>query len=144
MVDRMELSQVMLFMFNASSLPLDPSIESFLKSSGAISLDLGIFANISSDTMPAILSELIERGKTTAKLIETLKAENARLQSLQQFQGDHKLKQSYEKLQKDFQQLRAQSADALTSLKVLEDENDELMAELEKARSQCKNVSVAK
>ncbi|HEX2014841.1 MAG TPA: hypothetical protein VLA68_06410 [Nitrososphaera sp.] len=54
------------------------------------------------------------------------------------------LKQAYEKLQKEFQVLRAQNADALTSLKVLEEENEELMQELEDLRNQVKNAAAPK
>lgn len=198
------MSQVKLFTFNANSFPLDSSVESYLKSKGALSLDFGTFAYVNSEMMPAILSELIERGKTeapsnsdlvaqlkvevgrysaerqkiiednirlasqiksysteiaalkeqatgAAKLIETLKAENARLQytiknapaspSTQPAPADDKLRQSYEKLVKDYQALRGQSAEALTSLKVLEDENEELMLELEKMRNQLNAAS---
>jgi chromosome segregation ATPase len=201
-----ELSQVKLFTFNASSFPLDPSVEGFLKSKGAISLDFGATAYIKSETMSAILSELFERNNSAAssnadlaaqlkadtgmygaerqkiiednaklasqvqsysievaalkeqaagatRLIERLKAENTRLQTAhkntpaptsQTIQGDDKLKQSYEKLVKEFQDLRAQTADALTSLKVLEDENEELTQELERMKSQSKNAAAPK
>jgi hypothetical protein len=54
---------------------------------------------------------------------------------------DDKFRQSYEKLVKDFQALRAQNAEALTSIKVLEDENDELMGELEKAKSESRTAT---
>jgi chromosome segregation ATPase len=193
-----------LFTFNASSFPLDSSVESYLKSKGALSLDFGTFAYVNSEMMPTILSELIERGKAeassdtdlvaklkaevgrysaerqkiiedntrlasqiksyaaevaalkeqtagTTRLVETLKSENARLHSAMQNTpavpstqlslADDKLKQSYEKLVKDYQALRAQCAEALTSLKVLEDENDELMLELEKMRNQINAAS---
>jgi chromosome segregation ATPase len=198
-----ELSQAKLFTFNASSFPLNPSVEAFLKSKGALSLDFGATAYIKSEAMPAILSELFERSNTVssnadlvaqlkaeagsygaerqkimennaklasqvqsystevaalkeqaagiARLIETLKAENARLQTAhkntpapQPAQGDDKLKQSYEKLVKEFQDLRAQTAEALTSLKVLEDENEELTQELERMKSQAKNAAAPK
>jgi chromosome segregation ATPase len=200
------LSQAKLFTFNASSFSLDQSVEGFLKSKGAISLDFGATAYINSEAMPAVLSELVERSRTEAssnanmiaqlqaevgryaaerqklvednaklasqfrsyssevaalkeqaenavELIETLKAENARLQTAQKnapakvppaAQGDDKLKQLYEKLQKEFQALRAQNAEALASLKVLEDENDELTQELELLRSQSKNAAAPK
>jgi chromosome segregation ATPase len=58
-----------------------------------------------------------------------LKAENAQL------------KQSHEKLQKEFQTLRVQNAEALTSLKILEDENEELSQELDRLRNQLKNAT---
>lgn len=201
------MSQIKLFTFNASSFSLDPSIESFLKSKGALSLDFGTTAYINSGAMPAVLSELVERSKTdapssadlvtqlkaevgrygaerqsvledkarlesqirshsadaaslkeqaagAARMIETLKAENARLQATlkntpaapaaQTVQGDDKLEQSYEKLQKEFQALRAQSAEELTSLKVLEDENEELTQELDQLRNRLKNAAVPK
>lgn len=194
-----------LFTFNASSFPLDPTVEGFLKSKGAISLDFGVTAYINSDAMPVVLSELVERksdvnsnaelvaqlraevgrygaerqkimedntqlasqiksyssevaslkeqATSTAKLIETLKAENARLhaavknapaQLSQPVQGDDKIKQSYEKLQKEFHALRAQCAEALASLKVLEEENEGLMQELELLKSQSKNATAPK
>lgn len=199
------MSQAKLFTFNASSFTLDPSVESFLKVRGAISLDFGTTAYINSEAMPAVLSELVERGKTdassnadlvaqlkaevgrygaerqkmmednarlasqirshsveaaalkdqaagAARLVEVLKAENARLQAAlknapatKTVQGDDdKLKQSYEKLQKEFQELRAQSAESLASLKVLEDENEELMHELDQLRNQSKNAAAPK
>lgn len=198
------MSQVKLFTFNASSFPLDPPVEIFLKSKGAISLDFGTFAYVNSEAMPAVLLELVEKGirdtpsdadlvatlkaeagrysaerknimedsvrlaslnesysaelvalkdeaAAAAGLIETLKAENARLQSAlknasapKQVLGDDKIKESYEKLQKDFQALMAQSAEALSSLKVLEGENDELMKHLEHLQNQSKNAPAAK
>jgi chromosome segregation ATPase len=202
----MELAQVKLFTFNASSFPLDQSVEGFLKSKGAISLDFGATAYINSEEMPAVLSELVERNKIDApsnadlvaqlkaetgrygaerqkvmedntrlvsevrsysaevaalkeqaagasRLIGMLKDENARLQAAlkntqaptpQPVQGDDKLKQSYDKLQNEFQALRAQSAEALASLKVLEDENEELTQELEMLKNQSKNVAAPK
>jgi chromosome segregation ATPase len=190
------LSQAKLFTFNVSSFPLDPSVEEFLKSKEAISLDFGTTAYINSEAMPSILSELVERSKTNttsdadvvaqlraevgrhsaekqkvteenaklalqvatlkeqaagaAGLIETLKVENARLQAaLKNMPGsqsvqDDRLKQSYEKLQKEFQALRSQSAEALASLKVLEDENEELAQELERLKNQSKNTAAPK
>jgi chromosome segregation ATPase len=96
---------------------------------------------------------LKEQAENAARLIETVKAENARLQAALKnttakatpaAQGDDKLKQSYEKLQKEFQALRAQTAEALASLKVLEDENDELTQELELLKSQSRNAAAPK
>ena len=190
------------FTFNASSFALDPAVENLLKSKGAIAIDFGMMEYVSSEAMPAILSELLERSKLdapsdadfvaqlkaeigrigaekqkmmednvrlaselrshstevaalkeeaerTAKVIESLKAENMRLQlalkTVQQAtpaakqaaeQSDKKLRQSYEKLQKEFQQLRSQSAEVITSLKVLQDENEELRQELERLKNQ--------
>lgn len=206
-----KLSQVKLFTFNASSFSLDPSIEGYLKSKGALSLDFGRFAYINSEMMPAILSELIESNKDdtpsnlelvaqlkaevgrysaekqkmledaakletqvqsysaqvsmlqaqaaeAAKTVEALKTENARLQTMVKSAplpttqstlqpspatSDDKLKQSYEKLVKDYQLLRSQNAEAITSLKVLEEENEELMQELERMR-QMLNATSAK
>lgn len=200
----MELSQVKLFTFNASSFILGPSVEGFLKSKGAISLDFGTTAYINSEAMSAVLSELVERSNIdvssntdlvaqlkaevgrygverqkimedntrlafqvqsysvevaalkeqaigATRLIGTLKSENARLQAahknvpaLQSIQGDDKLKQSYEKLQKELQELRAQSAEALASLKVLEVENEELTQELDRMKNQSKNAAAPK
>lgn len=99
----------------------------------------------------AEVAALKEQTAGTTRLVETLKSENARLHSAMQNTpavpstqlslADDKLKQSYEKLVKDYQALRAQCAEALTSLKVLEDENDELMLELEKMRNQINAAS---
>lgn len=199
------MSQAKLFTFSASSFHLDPSVESFLKSKGTITLDFGRAAYINSEMMSVVLSELVERCNTEGpsvrdlvtqlktevgaysverqKLleennrlasqvksystefaalkeqvagatltIELLSTENARLQStLKSAPGtpptatsDQKMRQSYEKLQKDFQALRAQNAEALTSLKVLEDENEELMLQLEKLKHESINPVVPK
>lgn len=46
------------------------------------------------------------------------------------------LRQSHEKLQKEFEKLRGQSIEAITSLKVLEEENEELQRELDGLKSQ--------
>ena len=202
----MKLSQVKLFTFNASSFPLDPSVEGFLKSKGAVTLDFGTLAYVNSETMPAILLELVEKAQTDVssnvdlvaqlkaevgrysaerqkiieentrlglqaksysaevaalreqaaaaiKTVEALKAENARLQLAAknvpvapstQPAMDDKMRQSYERLQRDLQALRAQNADALASLKVLEVENDDLMRELEKAKSESRNAAAPK
>jgi phage shock protein A len=59
-------------------------------------------------------------------------------------QSDDALKQAYEKLQREFQALRSQNAEALASLKVLEDENEELAQELERLKSQSKNAAAPK
>lgn len=188
-----------LFSFNASSFALDPSVESLLKSKGAITLDFGTSAYINSDAMPAILSELAsaaslqssnnnanealvaqlkvelarfgaERQKlmdestrlasqlrthanevgalkaqvsASAKTIEALKAENIKLQTAPKSAPSDAAKQALEKLRQEFQALKAQNAEAITSLKVLEDENDELREEVEMLRSQVKNAPPA-
>lgn len=196
-----------LFSFNASSFALDASVESLLKSKGAIALDFGTSAYINSDAMPAILSELasasssslqssnanealvaqlkVEIGRfgaerqklmdentrlasqlrthasevatlkaqasATARTVEALKAENTKLQAAsksapapQTATSSDAVKQAYERLQKEFQSLKAQNAEAITSLKVLEDENDELHEEVEMLRSQAKNATAPK
>ncbi|HVX02609.1 MAG TPA: hypothetical protein VHA09_05605 [Nitrososphaera sp.] len=86
--------------------------------------------------------------------IETLKAEIARLKislknappvpQVAAVPADASIKQAYEKLQKELQSLRAQNAETITSLKVLEDENDDLHEEVEMLRSQVKNAPVPK
>ncbi|HZT34570.1 MAG TPA: hypothetical protein VFA15_01520, partial [Nitrososphaera sp.] len=74
-----------LFSFNASSFALDPSVESLLKSKGAITLDFGTSAYINSDAMPAILSELASAASLQSSnnnaneaLVAQLKVELAR------------------------------------------------------------------
>jgi regulator of replication initiation timing len=98
----------------------------------------------------AELFALKDEVAAAAGLFETLKTENERLhcalrnaQASKQIQGVDKIKESYEKLQKDFQALRAQSAETLSSLKVLESENDELMKHLEHLHNHSKNVPAA-
>ncbi len=50
--------------------------------------------------------------------------------------GSDALRQSYEKLRTEFQTLMSQSIESITSLKVLEEENEELRQELENLRAQ--------
>jgi hypothetical protein len=82
----------------------------------------------------------------SSKSLSDLRAENMRLVTLGHTQdqkpSDHSENrvqhESYEKLQWAFQTLRSQNIEAITSLKVLEDENDHLHKELESLRSQVK------
>lgn len=97
------------------------------------------------------VATLREQAATSARTIETLKAENPRLAALpknlphaQVPAVDDKMRLSYEKLAKEFQELRARNAEAITSLKVLEDENEELRDEMEALRAQAKNAPAAK
>ncbi len=80
-----------------------------------------------------------------AKAIEALRAENASLQVAQKSAPvqDDGLRQSYDKLLREFQSLKAQSIEAITSLKVLEDENEDLRSEIDALRNQ-KNVPAQK
>lgn len=95
---------------------------------------------------------LKEQTAASAKVEEALRAENARLKAASAPSGpapsqastDPLLKQSYERLVKEFQQLRSQSIEAITSLKVLEDENTNLQEEIEILRAQAKNASAPK
>ncbi|HEY8140369.1 MAG TPA: hypothetical protein VIE86_04735 [Nitrososphaera sp.] len=191
------------FTFNASSFTLDPSLESFLRSKNAISMDFGTAVYLDSELMPKILAELVDRSSVDTvpspnesdlsaksnlqaveleaqrdkiseenrvlaaqgqaqlaeitalkeqasyalKTVETLEAENIRLQHAVSNASSHVpksaadneiLRQSCEKLQRELQQVRGQSIEAITSLKVLEDENEELRRELENLRGQQK------
>ena len=89
------------------------------------------------------LEKLLE---DSGKTVESLRAENLRLTSLSRNQeqkpltndGNKTIQESYEKLQLAFQKLRAENIDAITSLKVLEDENDDLRKELESIRTQAR------
>jgi chromosome segregation ATPase len=71
-----------MFTFNASSFSLDPAVENFLKSKGAIAIDFGMMEYLNSEVMPAILSELVERSKLDAPsdtdLVAQLKEEIGR------------------------------------------------------------------
>ncbi len=97
----------------------------------------------------AEIAALKEQASFALETVETLEAENIRLQHAVSNASNHVpkvaadneiLRQSYEKLQRELQQVRGQSIEAITSLKVLEDENEELRRELENLRGQQKSV----
>jgi regulator of replication initiation timing len=100
----------------------------------------------------AEISVLKEQVAGSSRAIDALRAENSRLAATKSILAtqqhattqDDKLRQSYEKLVKEFQDLRSQSIEAITSVKVLEEENDALREELEALRAQAKNVPPAK
>lgn len=218
----MQTSGKKLYAFNASSFSLDAATAEFLESRGAVSLDLGSYAYINSDAMPAILAELVARAAADGrdrqqqdalvaqlrselakqaeerqrligdnsrlalqtkslspevlalkdqlsaanKTIESLRSENSRLQQAatttkavaaaakaslphpaapQAAQSapaaDPALRQSYDRLLKEFHQLRSQSIEAIASLKVLEEENAVLQDEVEALRAHAKNAA---
>jgi chromosome segregation ATPase len=177
------------FTFSADSFPLSYDVESFLKSRRVIYLDFGSSAYIRSDSIPAIMSELLlansadlkkrddaiapkaelekvsqEKAALGLKLnlmeaevtslrkqmsiiardLEATRAENLLLisqknasASIRPSEGsDRGLRESHERLLKEFQNLRGQSIEALASLKVLEEENEELREELDRLRPQ--------
>jgi chromosome segregation ATPase len=78
------------------------------------------------------------------RAIEGLKAENLRLSALVKSndlggalnEETGTTRAVYEKLQSAFQDLRSQHIEAIASLKVLEEENDELRKEIESLRNQ--------
>jgi chromosome segregation ATPase len=95
------------------------------------------------------IASLKEQASSALGTVETLEAENIRLQhalsnaSNQVPKGaadNETLRQSFKKLQMELQQVRSQSIEAITSLKVLEDENEELRRELENLRGKQKTV----
>lgn len=214
----METSGKKLYAFNASSFSLDAATAEFLESRGAVSLDLGSYAYINSDAMPAMLAELAAKAaaatdskeqqqqqealvaqlrselakqaeerqrligdssrlaiqakslssealalkdqlSAAGKTIEALRSENSRLQQAaiaaaaakaappaapaaqSSPAADPALRQSYDRLLREFQQLRSQSIEAITSLKVLEEENAALQEEVEALRAQAKNAA---
>lgn len=73
------MSQAKLFTFSASAFHLDPSVEGFLRSKSAISVESRVTVYINSEAMPIILPELIERNRidtsSNANLVAQLKAE---------------------------------------------------------------------
>lgn len=96
----------------------------------------------------AELSSLKEQMAVTVKTIESFRAENLRLQKAVQTPlqvspaaSDIALMHAHEKLLKELQTLRSQSAEAIASLKVLEDENEEIREELEMLRDQAKKAA---
>lgn len=95
------------------------------------------------------VTALKEQASSALRTVETLEAENIRLQhtvrnssnQVPKGSSDNEiLRQSCEKLQKELQQVRGQSIEAITSAKVLEDENEDLRKELENLRGQQKTV----
>lgn len=186
-----------LFTFSASSVTLDESIESFLRSRGTILIDFGNSAYIDSEMMPRILSELLIQSNHNALSLEAVASLEAKIKQLQEdrdnivnenielrsqverqsteiatlktfaipardakttpadnanfppqaenksqvFQRtDPDEKQNVEKLQLEVQKLRSQNIEAITSLKVLEDENDELRRELDGLKKRPKEM----
>jgi regulator of replication initiation timing len=236
-----EMCDLKLFTFNASSFTLGSEIEEFLRSKSAIILDFGGSAYINSDTMPAILSELIAKSTqnssnalqdttptttSTASTIaitqlkseldaveadrqklkgeninlglqvqsylnqiaalrdqlsksenqaQLLKAENTKLQasisngaallqakpslsasspptpqlslsssSTASLPSIDALRQANEKMQKELQLLKAHNAELITTLKVMEEENEQLQTEVEKYQNQLKSTPIPK
>ena len=98
------------------------------------------------------LAVIKEQALISAMTIEKLKLDNVRLQAelrtvlatpnepLKTPSVDAPIRQSYEKLKAEFQSLRCQSIDAITSLKVIEDENDELRREIDQLKNSLKSV----
>lgn len=81
------------------------------------------------DSSAAEITRLTQQLAVAQKTIETLKS------SPQPADFDSRMKQAYEKLQKEFNALRTSSIEAITSLKVLEEENDQLHDELDKLKA---------
>ena len=104
----------------------------------------GLFVKL--ETKEREVVSLEKQLEDSGKTVESLRVENLRLTSLSRNQeqkplandGNKTIQESYEKLQLAFQKLRAENIDAITSLKVLEDENDDLRKELESIRTQAK------
>jgi chromosome segregation ATPase len=95
------------------------------------------------------VTALKKQASSALRTVETLEAENIRLQQavrnasnqVPKGSSDNEiLRQSCEKLQKELQQVRGQSIEAITSLKILEDENEDLRKEMENLRGQQKTV----
>lgn len=93
----------------------------------------------------AQVASLKEQLAGANKAIESLKAENARLQVSQKSAPAPTIDRTqYYKLVRELQQLKAQHAEAITSLKVLEDENEELRTELDTLNGQVKPAPAPK
>lgn len=79
------------------------------------------------------------------RTIESLKAESARIQVAQKSVPQPAFDRAqYDRIVREFQQLKAQSVEAITSLKVLEDENEELREELDALKGQAKTAPAPK
>jgi chromosome segregation ATPase len=93
----------------------------------------------------AEVASLKEQLAGANRTIESLKAESARLQVAQKSAPAPAIDRAqYDKLVRELQQLKAQNAEAITSLKVLEDENEELREELDSLKGQAKPAPAPK
>lgn len=91
------------------------------------------------------VASLKEQLAAANKTIESLKAESARIQVAQQSAPAPAIDRAqYDKIVRELQQLKAQNAEAITSLKVLEDENEELREELDALKGQAKAAPAPK
>lgn len=90
-------------------------------------------------------ASLKEKLSSANKSIESLKAESTQLQVAQKSTTQPAFDRAqYDRIIREFQQLKAQSAEAITSLKVLEDENEELREELDALKGQAKTAPAPK
>lgn len=123
----------------ASSFHLDPSVEIFLKSKRAISLDFGTFAYVNSEVMPTVLSELVERGKTDAHsnayVVAQLKAEVVRYSAERQkiMEDSMRLASQVKSYSVEIAALKDQAADAVKIIGALKTESACLQAALKHA-----------
>ncbi|NWG37220.1 hypothetical protein [Nitrososphaera sp.] len=93
----------------------------------------------------AEVASLKEQLAGANRTIESLKAESARLQVAQKSAPAPAIDRAqYDKVVRELQQLKAQNAEAITSLKVLEDENEELREELDSLKGQTKPAPAPK
>ena len=93
----------------------------------------------------AEVASLKEQLAGANRTIESLKAESARLQVAQKSAPAPAIDRvQYDKVVRELQQLKAQNAEAITSLKVLEDENEELREELDSLKGQAKTAPAPK
>jgi chromosome segregation ATPase len=98
---------------------------------------------------PALKEQIASLSRT----VDALRAENSRLATASKIvpatqqpatMQDDKFRQSYEKLVREFQDLRSQNIEAITSVKVLEEENEDLREEIDALRAHAKNAPPAK
>jgi predicted nucleic acid-binding Zn-ribbon protein len=93
----------------------------------------------------AEVASLKEQLAGANRTIESLKSESARLQVAQKSAPAPAIDRGqYYKVVRELQQLKAQNAEAITSLKVLEDENEELREELDSLKGQAKAAPAPK
>lgn len=93
----------------------------------------------------AEVASLKEQLAGANKTLESLKAESARLQVAQKSAPAPAIDMAqYDKIARELHQLKAQNAEAITSLKVLEDENEDLREELDSLKGQAKAAPAPK
>ena len=133
-----------IFTFNASSFTLDPSLESFLRSKNAISMDFGAAAYLDSELMPQLLTELVNGSSANSNslndtdLLTKLRLEVGNLEvERDKIAGENRLLTTQTQAQTaEITSLKDQTSFALRTVETLEAEKIRLQHAVRNAASQ--------